>query len=146
MPFARILVIDDFLPWQHFVQGILESETDLKIIATATDGLEAVQKAKELQPDIILMDLSLPRMNGFEATRQIRMLSPASKILFLSEHRGSDLIESAFRVGGLGYVLKSDSYSDLLTGIRVLLRGQQVVSHSLIDWRDVTDKENPNLV
>jgi DNA-binding NarL/FixJ family response regulator len=114
---------------------MFQSEADLKIIATATDGLEAVQKATELQPDVILMDLSLPRMNGFEATRQIRTASPASKILFLSNQRDFDLIEAAFQVGGLGYVLKSDSSFDLVTGIRVILRGQQFVSRSVKDWR-----------
>jgi two-component system, NarL family, nitrate/nitrite response regulator NarL len=136
MSVTKILVVDDFLPWQDIVCEMLQSEADLKIIATATDGLEAVQKATELQPDVILMDLSLPRMNGFEATRQIRTASPASKILFLSNQRDFDLIEAAFQVGGLGYVLKSDSSFDLVTGIRVILRGQQFVSLSVKDWRD----------
>ena len=133
MPATQILVVDDFLPWQCFIQQMFESETDLKIIATAADGLEAIQKATELQPDVILMDVSLPKLNGFEATRHIRMLSPASLILFLSEHRGPDLIEAAFKAGAWGYVLKADSNSDLFTGIRAILRGQQFVSHSLKD-------------
>ena len=78
------------------------------------------------------MDISLPKMNGFETTRHIRLLSPASRILFLSERGGSDFIEAAFQAGGLGYVLKSDANADLIRGIRaVLLRGEQVVSHSL---------------
>jgi DNA-binding NarL/FixJ family response regulator len=130
-PLIQILVVDDFLPWHCLVQKTLESETDLKIRAIATDGLEAVQKATELRPDVILMDISLPKMNGFEATRHIRLLSSASRILFLSEHRGFDLIEAAFQSGGLGYVLKSDAGSDLLTGIRAVLRGQLFVSRSL---------------
>ena len=127
-----------FLPWHHIVHKMLQSEADLKIIATATDGLEAVQKATELQPDVILMDLGLPRMNGFEATRQIRTASPASKILFLSNKRDFGLVEAALQVGGLGYVLKSDSSFDLVTGIRVILRGQQFVSRSVKDWRGAT--------
>jgi CheY-like chemotaxis protein len=80
MPVKQILLVDDSLPWQRFVREMFESEADLKIIATATDGSEAIQKARELQPDVILMEISLPRLNGFEATRQIRALSPASKI------------------------------------------------------------------
>jgi DNA-binding NarL/FixJ family response regulator len=139
MPVRQILVVDDFQPWQSFVQRLFESHTDLKIIATANDGLEAVQKATELQPDVILMDVSLPKLNGFEATRQIRMLSPASLILFLSEHRGSDLIEAAFEAGASGYVLKADSNSDLFTGIKAILRGQQFVSRSLKDWRNTAN-------
>ena len=131
--------MDDFLPWHHFVQRTLESEADLKVIATAMNGFEAVHKAIELRPDVILMDVSIPGMNGLEATRQIRILCPASKILLLSEHRGSDLIEFAFEIGGFGYILKSDSDSDLLIGIRAVLRGQQFVSRSLTDWREILD-------
>ena len=146
MPVIQILVVDDFLPWQQFVQGMLESESDLKIIASATNGLEAVQKAVDLRPAIILMDVDLPKVNGFEATRQIRMRSPASQILFLSERRGRDLIEAAFQAGGCGYILKSDAYSDLLTGIRAILHGQKYISHSLIDWGDVTDQDKPGII
>jgi DNA-binding NarL/FixJ family response regulator len=136
MSVTTILVVDDFLPWQSFVLTKLELERDFRIISIASDGLEAIQKATELQPDVILMDVSLPRMNGFEATRQIRMLSPASKILFLSGHSSSDLIQAAFEAGGCGYVLKSDSSSDLIPGIRAVLLDQQFVSHSLTRWRD----------
>ncbi|HEY2458884.1 MAG TPA: response regulator transcription factor [Candidatus Acidoferrum sp.] len=128
--------MDNFLPWHNFVLTRLESETDLRIVSIASDGLEAIQKAKELQPDMILMDVSLPGMNGFEATRQIRTLSPASKVLFLSEYRSSDLIQAAFEAGGRGYVLKSDSNSDLIPGIRAVLLDQQFVSRSLTHWRD----------
>ena len=108
MPVKQILLLDDSLPWQRFVREMFESEADLKIIVPATDGSEAIQKARELQPDVILMDISLPGLNGFEATRQIRTLSPASKILFLSEHSSTDLIEAALQVGGSGYVWKSN--------------------------------------
>ena len=132
---TQILVVDHFLPWQRFVSLMLESAPDLKIISVASDGLEAVQKAQELQPGVILMDVSLPEMNGFEATRQIRIFSPGSKILFLSEHRGSDLIQAAFDVGASGYVLKSDSYVDLVPGIRAVLHNEPFVSQSLTDWR-----------
>jgi|SRR6516164_8247296 DNA-binding NarL/FixJ family response regulator len=131
MPVKQILLVDDSLPWQRFVREMFESEADLKIIATATDGSEAIQKARELQPDVILMDVSLPGLNGFEATRQIRTLSPASKILFLSEHSSTDLIEAALEVGGSGYVWKSNCRSHLLTAIRVILRDQQFVSRRL---------------
>lgn len=133
----HILVVDDFLPWQRFVGELFETESDLKIIAIASDGLEAVRKAKEIQPDLILMDISLPGINGFEATREIRVCSPASKILFVSEHRASELIEAAFEVGASGYVLKPDSYSDLIPGVRTVLLNGLFVSHSLNNWRKV---------
>ena len=101
--------------------------------------MDAVQKAKELQPDLILMDLSMPVLNGIDATRQIRAHSPGTKVLFLSEHRDSDLIQTAFDVGAFGYVLKSDSYSDLIAGIRSVLLGQAFVSRSLTNWRENPD-------
>lgn len=133
----RILVVDDFLPWQRFVVNLFKTETDLKIIAVASDGFEAVRKAKELWPDLILMDVNLPRMNGYEATREIRIVSPASKILFVTEHRRCELIEGAFDVGASGYVLKSDSYSDLIPGVRAVLLDRRFVSRSLKNWRQV---------
>jgi len=117
----------------------LQSEIDLRIISVATDGLEAVHKAKEARPDLILMDLSLPGMNGIEATRQIRILSPGSRILFLSEHADSNLIRAALDAGACGYILKSESVSDLILGIRAVLLGQLFVSRSLTNWRKNSD-------
>ena len=131
MSVARILVVDDFVPWQHLVSRFLESETDLQIISTAVDGTEAVQKAQELQPDLILMDLGLPEMNGIEATRQIRIVSPGSKVLFLTHHCDPDLIQAASDAGASGYVLKSDYNADLIPGIRAVLLGQKFVSRTL---------------
>jgi len=131
MPDIHILLVDDFLPWQRFVMEIFETEADLKIISVASDGWEAIQKVQELRPDLILMDINLPRMDGFEATREIRILSPASKILFVSGDRRDELVEAAFEAGASGYVLKTDSYSDLITGIRAVLLGRRFVSRSL---------------
>src|SRR5215469_11601946 len=131
MPDIHILLVDDFLPWQRFVMELFETEADLKIISVASDGWEAIQKVQELRPDLILMDINLPRMDGFEATREIRILSPASKILFVSGDRRDELVEAAFEAGASGYVLKTDSYSDLITGIRAVLLGRRFVSRSL---------------
>jgi DNA-binding NarL/FixJ family response regulator len=136
MPVTQILVVDDFVPWQLMLRDMFESEADFKIIGTANDGLEAVQKATDLQPDLILMDISLPKLNGFEATQHIRMLSPASRILFLSERRGFDFIEAAFQAGGSGYVLKSDAIWDLVAGARAVLSGRRFLSRSLQNGRD----------
>jgi len=131
MPDIHILLVDDFLPWQRFVMEIFETEADLKIISIASDGREAIQKVQELRPDLILIDINLPRMDGFETTREIRILSPASKILFVSGDRRDELVEAAFEAGASGYVLKTDSYSDLITGIRAVLLGRRFVSRSL---------------
>ena len=131
MSVGRILVVDEFVPWQHLVLGLFESETDLQIISSAVDGTEAVQKAEELQPDLILMDLGLPGMNGIEATSQIGIVSPGSKVLFLTHHREPDLIQAAFDAGASGYVLKSDFNADLIPAVRAVLLGQKFVSRSL---------------
>ncbi|HET7106985.1 MAG TPA: response regulator transcription factor [Candidatus Acidoferrum sp.] len=130
MPVTRILLVDDFEPWQHLVLWLLESETDLQIISTALDGTEAVQKTGDLQPDLILMDLGLPGMNGIEATRQIRIVSPGSKVLFLTHHSEPDIVQAAFNAGASGYVLKSDFRTDLISGVRAVLLGQKFVSRS----------------
>ena len=131
MSVTRILLVDDFVPWQRLVLRSLESETDLQIISTAVDGTEAIQKAEELQPDLILMDLCLPGMDGIEATRQIRIVSPGSKVLFLTDHSEPDIVQAAFDVGASGYVLKSDFSVDLIPGIRAVLLGQKFVSRTL---------------
>jgi len=131
MSVVRILVVDDFVPWQHLILRLLESETKLQIISTAVDGTEAVQKAEELQPDLILMDLGLPGMNGIEATRQIAIVAPGSKVLFLTHHSEPDMIQAAFDAGASGYVFKSDFNADLIPGVRAALLGQKFVSRSL---------------
>lgn len=136
MSLTKILVVDDFVPWHHFVLQLLESEADLNVICLAADGLEAVQKAQELQPDVVLMDVNLPVLDGVEAARRIRVLCPLSKILFVSEQRSLEVIEAAFSLGASGYILKTDSYSDLILGVRAAVHDQQFVSRSLKDWRE----------
>jgi DNA-binding NarL/FixJ family response regulator len=136
---TRVLIVDDFEPWKDFVIARLEEQRDLSIVGIASDGLQAVQKAEELQPDLILLDMFLPKLNGIEAARQIRKLAPKSKILFVSGESASELVRTSFRVGGCGYVWKMDAATDLLAGMEAVLQGKQFVSASLADFRDVTD-------
>ena len=90
MASVRILIVDDCEPWRRMILTLLQEYPDWQIICEASDGLEAVQKSKELQPDLILLDIGLPGMNGIEAARQIREIAPRSKILFLTA-RGASL-------------------------------------------------------
>jgi len=87
----RVLVVDDHEPWRRFVTTSLQSDGNFVVLGEASDGLEAVQMVKQLQPDLVLLDIGLPRLNGIEAARQIAQLSPQSKILFVSENRSKIL-------------------------------------------------------
>ena len=127
----RILVVDDFEPWRRFVSTALQSQPDLEIIGEAADGLVAVQKAGELQPDLILLDIGLPALNGIESARRIQSLSPKSKILFISEHRSVDMAKAAVSAGGNGYLVKSDAGSELLPAVKAVFQGKKFASASL---------------
>jgi len=127
----HILVVDDYDRWRRFITDSLRKEPALQIVAEASDGLDAVRKGRELQPDLILLDIGLPKLNGIEAARQIRQVSPNSKILFFSENRSVEIIEEAMRCGARGFVLKSDAANELLPAIRTVVAGYQFVSTGL---------------
>jgi DNA-binding NarL/FixJ family response regulator len=98
----RVLVVDDYEPWRSFALRTLQKKRELEVVSEASDGLEAVQKAQELQPDLILLDIGLPTVNGIEAARRILQYAPNAKILFVSEQRSSDIVEEALRTGARG--------------------------------------------
>ena len=130
-PSKRVLVVDDYEPWRRFVCAALQKRPDLKVIGEASDGAEAVRLAQGLKPDLILLDVGLPSLNGIEAARQIRELSPDSKILFVSEQRSWDIAEAALHTGGNGYVLKSDANRELLPAVDAVLQGERFIGASL---------------
>ena len=129
----RVLVVDDFELWRRRICGALQMQPDLQVIGEAQDGSEAVQKAQELQPDLILLDIGLPKLSGIEAARCMREHTPLSRILVVSEHRSRDIVEEALRAGADGYVVKSVAYQDLLPAIRIVLQGSQFVSAIIAD-------------
>lgn len=132
----RVLVVDDYEPWRRFVRLTLRIHPTWEVIAEVSDGLEAVQKAQELKPDLILLDIGLPTLNGIEAARRIRTHAPESKILFLSENRSSEIAEEALRSGGNGYVLKSNAADELALAVKAVLQGKRFVSSSLAGGSD----------
>lgn len=134
MPFVRVLVVDDFEPWRDYVCSMLEKGPELQVICEVSDGLEAVQKADELKPDLILLDIGLPTLNGIEAARRIRKLAPESRILFLSQESSADIVQEALCLGALGYVVKANAGSELLPAIQAVLRGRQFISSGVRDY------------
>ena len=112
---------------------MLRKHPELQIIGEASDGLEAVQKTEEMQPDLILLDIGLPKLNGIEAARRIRNLSPKSKILVVSQESSAELVQAALSVGALGYVVKSHAGSDLLAAVKTVLQGRTFVGSGLSD-------------
>jgi DNA-binding NarL/FixJ family response regulator len=146
---ARILVVDDYEPWHGFVSTTLRKEPELEIIGQVSDGLVAVQQAQQLQPDLILLDIGLPTLNGIEAARRIREVSPTSKILFVSENRSVDVAEEALSTGAMGYVVKSDAGSELLPAVETVLQGKRfagasLAGHDLTDPTDEHDADDPH--
>jgi DNA-binding NarL/FixJ family response regulator len=125
---VRILVVDDYEPFRRFLCSMLTRKADLQIIGEALDGLEAVQKAEELQPDLIVLDIGLPTLNGIEAARQIRKFAPESKIIFVSQESSPDVVQEALGLGTCGYVVKSQAQRELLAAVDAVLEGRRFVS------------------
>lgn len=129
---VRILVVDDFEPWRRCLCSYLQENTAWQIISEASDGLEAVEKSRELQPNIVLLDIGLPTLNGIEAAKQIREVSPASRIVFLSENTRPEVVREALRVGGCGYVMKGDAGDDLVAAVDAAIANQQFVGRRFL--------------
>ena len=127
-PVFRILVFDDYQPFRRYLCLALQKRADFQVIGEASDGLEAAQKAQDLQPGLILLDVSLPRLNGLEAAARIRRVAPLAKILFVSQEFSFEMVEVALRLGAMGYVHKLRAGSDLLPGTEAILRGKYFVS------------------
>jgi DNA-binding NarL/FixJ family response regulator len=126
-----VLLVEDFAPFRRFVSSTLAKRENLKVICEVSDGQEAVQKAEELKPELILLDIGLPTLNGIEAARRIRELSPESKIIFLTQESSPEVVEMALDLGAWGYVRKMTAGSDLLAAVDAVLAGRRFVSGNL---------------
>lgn len=127
-PFViRILVVEDNSFWQEIIVKKLQEQDNLQVIAVVADGLEAVHNAEELQPDLMLLDIGLPRLNGIEVAKRVRKMAPAVRIVFVSADPCPDIRREALRVDALGYVYKPNVGSDLLPTIQAILEGEQFV-------------------
>jgi DNA-binding NarL/FixJ family response regulator len=127
----RVLVVDDNEPFRRFVRTTLSTRLGFEIIGEAADGMEGVQKAVELQPALIVLDIGLPKLNGIEAARRIRKLSPKSKILFLTQESSAEVVQEAISLGALGFVIKAHAARDLSAALEAVLRDEQFISGTL---------------
>ena len=127
----RVLIVDDFEPWRNFLLSTLQKLSHFRVIGEEADGLSAVHSAEELKPDLIILDISLPKLNGIEAGRRIRKLSPNSRILFASADRSQETVEAALETGAGGYLVKTDAGKELLPAIDAVVRGKLFVSPSV---------------
>ena len=142
----RVLVVEDYEPFRRFVCSTLRKAPGVQVIGEVADGLEAVRKAEEQQPDLILLDLGLPGLNGIEAARRIRKLSPNSKIIFVSQEFSADVVQEGFSLGALGYVVKARAASELLAAVEAVCQGRQFVSQKLSEHNraDAWDAQAPD--
>ena len=132
MASVRVLLVEDSQPWRQAIRSILQQSPDLVVIGECSDGLEAIRKSEQLQPDLVVIDIGLPSLNGLEAARRIREVAPGSKILFLTAHIGAEFVSEALQTGALGYVVKSNTASDLLSAVNAVMQDQRFVSSGVI--------------
>ena len=128
---VRILLVEDFRPQRSLTASLLSKDSTLAIISEANDGLEAIEQAQRLRPDVILLDIGLPKLNGLATARRIRNLIPSVKIVFVTQETDIDVVKEAFSLGALGYVHKQDAASSLLAAVVAVLRGERFVSRTL---------------
>jgi len=128
---VEILIVEDFEPYRAYVASLLKEKSGLRLVCEVGDGLQAVEKAQELRPDLILLDIGLPGLNGIEAGRQILKIIPESKIVYVTQETSADVVREAFNVGARGYVVKSQAGRELLEAIDAALQGRRFVSGGL---------------
>lgn len=146
---VRVLLADDHEMFLEGMKALLEQVPDIELAGTARDGLQAVQQARQLRPDIVLMDMTMPQLNGIQATAQIQAELPDVKVLVLSMHSDRNFIVESFRAGACGYVLKECTSDELCTAIGAVMKGQkyltpEVVSTILADYLRLLDQEAEN--
>jgi DNA-binding NarL/FixJ family response regulator len=141
----RILVVDDYEPFRAIVREIITRDEGLPavhIVSEAGDGSEAIQRAEELLPDVVLLDLSLPNVNGFEAARQIRVKAPEAKIVIVSQHCSPSLVQAALAIGAHGYVAKWVAAHELVPAIQAVIQDRRFISKVLegFDFSGASDE------
>jgi DNA-binding NarL/FixJ family response regulator len=121
----RVLLVDDHEPFRRYVSSMLQEQTNIQIIGEAEDGLQAVGQAKDLQPDLILLDIGLPGIDGIEVARQIGGIARKARIIFLTQESSPEVVQEAFDLGAWGYITKAQAGAELLPAVQVVSRGER---------------------
>ena len=127
---TRILLVDDHDAFRRYVSSMLQERANLQIIGEAGDGLQAVKQAKALQPDVILLDIGLPGINGIEAARQIGGVASEARIVFLTQESSPEVIQEAFDLGAWAYIIKAQAGAELLPAVEAVSRGERFVNRT----------------
>ena len=127
-PPIRVVVVDGHALFRHGLTSVLSTAADLSVVGEATDGMEAIEKSAELEPDVVLMDVRLPTVSGIEAARRIRVAQPTVRILMLTESEDDEDLYGAVRAGATGYLLKEVAIDEIADAIRSVANGQALVS------------------
>jgi DNA-binding NarL/FixJ family response regulator len=138
-----VLVVDDHELVRRGICTILASDPTLAVIGQTSDGEEAVKKAEELQPEIVLLDINLPGISGIEAARRIRKVSPSSRVIFISQHDTLQMAKQGFSTGAHGFVAKIDAALDVLNAIRTVREGKRFVSQRLLSLGWQPEAQDP---
>ena len=128
---TRVLLVDDHPLFRRGLRSLLDEESNISIVGEAGDGLEAIERVEELSPDVLIMDITMPKLNGIEATRRILAGSPGCKIIVLSIHSGKRFVEKMLQAGVSGYILKDNAPEDLVKGIQAVMDGGGYLSQSI---------------
>jgi DNA-binding NarL/FixJ family response regulator len=127
------MVVDDHEVVRRQLCRIVKAEPDMEVVSEASDGKDAVQHAEEVQPDVVLLDIGLPGLDGFTAARHIRSVAPHAEILFVSQHDTTQMAREALRAGGRGYVVKIDAMRELIPAVHAVNDKKQFISSRLAD-------------
>jgi DNA-binding NarL/FixJ family response regulator len=128
---SRVLIVEDFDAYRDVVRSLINRQPAFLVIGEAATGLEAVEKAQQLKPDVVLMDIGLPKMSGFEAARLMKALEPAPKIIFLTAQTDIDLMEEALMLGACGFISKAHAGSELLPALEAAVCDETFIGGSV---------------
>jgi len=140
---VRIVVVDDFEPWRRSIVSLIGEDPAFEVIREAGDGAEAVRMCCELKPDLVILDVGLPKVNGLEAARQIREVSPDTKILFVSANHSREVMREALRIGAAGFILKKQALRELLRAVRAVVGDEDFLRFAILPDTETDLPEEP---